>query len=77
VLTDVTFDAGQFAPAPGAGALPLHFTLTGGTALSLTPPDNGLLTPEDLTVALMYLRAQNEERAEDPDRANVPGPVQP
>ncbi|MEV1010725.1 hypothetical protein [Streptomyces sp. NPDC049881] len=85
VLTDATVDLAQFGgaaaaaeAADGASALPLHLSLAGGSALSLKPPESdGPLDPAELTVALMYLRVQAEERAEDPDRADVPGPMQP
>ncbi|WP_461038212.1 hypothetical protein [Streptomyces mayteni] len=78
VLTAATVDLGQLA-GPGAGSLPLRLALTGGSALSLNPPDpaDGQLTPEDLTVALLYLAQLDEARAEDDDRADVPGPMQP
>ncbi|MDT0309115.1 hypothetical protein RM780_19425 [Streptomyces sp. DSM 44917] len=82
VLTDVGFDLAQFAPggAEGeAGSLPLNLRLNGGSALNLDPPEEPAeaLSPEDLTVALLYLAEQNERRAEDEDRADVPGPMQP
>ncbi|GAA2379098.1 MULTISPECIES: hypothetical protein [Streptomyces] len=78
VLSEVAFDLGQFGGA-GAGELPLRMTLTGGSAISLTaPPENrDVLTPQDLTVALMYLRTQRDAREENPERANIPGPLQP
>lgn len=78
VLSEVTFDLGQFGGA-GAGELPLRMTLTGGSAIGLTPPpeNRDVLTPQDLTVALMYLETQREIRAENPERANIPGPLQP
>ncbi|MGK5532538.1 hypothetical protein [Streptomyces sp. URMC 129] len=78
VLTNVTFDLGQFGPE-GAGSLPLNLFLAGGAALNLDPPETstGPLTPEDLTVALLYLAERNEDRAETGSRADVPGPMQP
>lgn len=78
VLTAATFDLGQLA-GPDAGSLPLRLALTGGSALSLNPPDpaDGQLTPEDLTVALLYLDTLEEQRDADDDRADVPGPMQP
>ncbi|WP_326598479.1 hypothetical protein [Streptomyces sp. NBC_01803] len=78
VLTNATFDLGQFGPE-GAGSLPLNLFLAGGSALNLDPPETttGPLTPADLTVALLYLAEQNESRAEDESRADVPGPIQP
>ncbi len=84
VLTDATVDLAQFGDAAPGGedaeavTLPLHLSLAGGSALSLNPPESdGPLDPAELTVALMYLRVQAEERADDPDRADVPGPMQP
>ncbi|TDC19989.1 hypothetical protein E1265_22940 [Streptomyces sp. 8K308] len=78
VLTAATFDLGQFA-GPDAGSLPLRLALTGGSALSLNPPDpaDGQLAPEDLTVALLYLEMLDERREADDGRADVPGPMQP
>ncbi|WP_129841729.1 hypothetical protein [Streptomyces sp. RFCAC02] len=77
VLTDATVDLGQFGGAD-AGTLPLDLSLAGGSALSLKAPESdGPLDPRELTVALMYLSAEAAERNEDPDRADVPGPVQP
>ncbi|MDT0346670.1 hypothetical protein [Streptomyces litchfieldiae] len=78
VLTNATMDVGQFA-GEDAGSLPLDLFLAGGSALNLNPPENpaGLLTPDDLAVALMYLAEQDERRQEDEDRADVPGPMQP
>ncbi len=83
VLSGITFDLAQFAPGgaeAGAGTaeLPLSLDLTGGSALSLTAPaSGGPLVAEDLTVALLYLADRAEEQADDPDRADVPGPMQP
>ncbi|WP_059012712.1 hypothetical protein [Streptomyces specialis] len=78
VLTNATFDLGQFGPE-GAGPLPLNLFLAGGAALNLDPPTTPAapLTPEDLTVALLYLAERNEDRAADESRADVPGPIQP
>lgn len=87
-LTHVTFDLAQLGSSADAGAgagtdaadarLPLRLALAGGTALSLEPPPvRGRLTPQDLTVALMYLRVRQEEREEEAGRPNIPGPIQP
>lgn len=77
VLTAVTVDLGQFG-APGAGSLPLRLSLAGGAALPLDEPGtSGQLRPVDVTVALLYLAVWEQQREEDSDRANVPGPVQP
>ncbi|MDB1090231.1 hypothetical protein PJ985_22015 [Streptomyces sp. ACA25] len=77
VLSDVTFDLGQFGE-PGAAALPLRLDVTGGAAISLNrPPTEGVLQAEDLTVALLYLELRDRQRREDPDRGNIPGPLQP
>lgn len=79
VLTGVTFDVGQFGgDAEEAGSLPLEVSLRSGAAIPLDEPDDSAeLAPEDITVALLYLRVWGEQRDADPDRANVPGPVQP
>ncbi|GAA1931167.1 hypothetical protein GCM10009716_43020 [Streptomyces sodiiphilus] len=77
LLTHASFDLGQFA-GPDGGTLPLELGLTGGTAISLAPPaTEGTLVPEDITVALMYLDVLERQRAENPGRANIPGPLQP
>ncbi|MBL1065467.1 hypothetical protein [Streptomyces sp. 7-21] len=81
VLAGLTLDLGQFAGAGEDGRqappLPLDVTLTSGAALSLSSSSGETLTPEDLTVALLYLEVRAEERQGDPGRADVPGPVQP
>ncbi|MEO3755938.1 hypothetical protein [Streptomyces sp. B6B3] len=82
VLTGIAFDLAQFAPggaeAAGGAGLPLSLDLTGGSALSLTAPaSGGPLQPEDLTVALLYLADRAEDQTADPDRADIPGPMQP
>ncbi|GAA3880640.1 hypothetical protein [Streptomyces sedi] len=77
VLSEATFDLGQLHTAD-AGALPLRLSLAGGAALSLTAPESaGPVSPDDLTVALLYLAVREEERNEDENRADIPGPMQP
>ena len=77
VLAEATFDLGQL-DGGAAGSLPLRLSLAGGAALSLAAPESaGPVSPEDLTVALLYLRVREEERTGDEDRADLPGPMQP
>ncbi|WP_103501564.1 MULTISPECIES: hypothetical protein [Streptomyces] len=76
VLSEVTFDLGQFA-GEDFPELPLRLTLNSGSAISLTAPEAPMLHPDDLTVALLYLDLREEQRRADPDRADVPGPMQP
>ncbi|RMI39096.1 hypothetical protein EBN88_15555 [Streptomyces triticirhizae] len=77
VLAEATFDLGQL-DGGDAGSLPLRLSLAGGAALSLSAPESaGPVSPEDLTVALLYLRVREEQRIEDEDRADLPGPMQP
>ncbi|SFB80416.1 hypothetical protein [Streptomyces aidingensis] len=78
VLSEIEFDLAQFG-GPGFPPLPLEIALTSGAAISLNPPrDTGqTLDPEDLTVALLYLALREEQREQDPNRGNLPGPVQP
>ncbi|UED85666.1 hypothetical protein [Streptomyces profundus] len=77
VLAEATFDLGQFG-GPDAGSLPLRLSLAGGAALALTAPESaGPVSPDDLTVALLYLQLREQQRAEDEDRADLPGPMQP
>ncbi|RBM23595.1 hypothetical protein [Streptomyces sp. PT12] len=78
VLSNASVDLAQFAP-DAVPPLPLTLSLAGGSALNLTPPETPAtpLTTDDLSVALLYLNEQNESRAEDPTRADVPGPMQP
>lgn len=84
VLTGITLDLAQFTTGTGTGtgsaaSLPLTLTLTPGSALALEAPShNNLLTPDDLTVALLYLAIREEDRTSDnTNRADYPGPVQP
>jgi hypothetical protein len=79
VLSGVTLDLAQFAP-PGAEdlpALPLSVALNSGSALAMTPPAGEVLTAEDLSMALLWLEQEAEERDAAPDRAGIPGPMQP
>ncbi|NJQ07020.1 hypothetical protein [Streptomyces lonarensis] len=76
VLSEVNFDLGQFA-GEDFPELPLRLHLNGGSAISLTAPEAPQLHPDDLTVALLYLDLREQQRREDPDRADVPGPMQP
>ncbi|WP_062217349.1 hypothetical protein [Streptomyces sp. NBRC 109706] len=77
VLAEATFDLGQFG-GPDAGSLPLRLSLAGGAALALTAPESaGPVSPDDLTVALLYLQLREQQRAEDENRADLPGPMQP
>jgi hypothetical protein len=83
VLSGVTLDLAQFGPATGGDgdgelpSLPLSVTLTGGSALSLTPAAGEVLRPEDLTLSLLYLEQEAEERESEPGREDLPGPMQP
>lgn len=76
VLSQITFDLGQFA-GEGFAELPLLLRLNSGSAISLTAPDAPVLLPDDLTVALLYLALREEQRAADPHRGHLPGPMQP
>jgi hypothetical protein len=76
VLSAITFDLGQFA-GPDFAELPLLLKLNSGSAISLTAPDAPVLHPDDLTVALLYLKLREEQRREEPHRGHVPGPMQP
>ncbi|MDT0268080.1 hypothetical protein RM844_17500 [Streptomyces sp. DSM 44915] len=79
VLSEATFDlAGLGQDDQATGPLPLRLSLAGGAALSLTAPESaGPVSPEDLTVALLYLQVRDEQRTEDEHRADLPGPMQP
>jgi hypothetical protein len=76
VLSEITFDLGQFGGADFA-ELPLRLSLNSGSAISLTAPDAPMLQPEDLTVALLYMELLEEQRRNDPRRGDIPGPMQP
>jgi hypothetical protein len=86
VLGGVTLDLAQFGPAESADSadsqsslppLPLSVTLTGGSALSLTPAAGAVLTADDLTLSLLYLAQEAGEREAAPGRDGLPGPMQP
>jgi hypothetical protein len=76
VLTELTFDLGQFA-GEGFAGLPLRLNLNSGSAISLTAPDAPILRPADLTVALLYMELLEEQRRGEPHRGDIPGPMQP
>ncbi|WP_165986312.1 hypothetical protein [Streptomyces sp. YIM 98790] len=78
VLSEIGFDLAQFG-GPDFPPLPLEIGLNSGSAISLGPPRENaeMLNPEDLTVALLYLALREEQREQDPNRGNLPGPVQP